>query len=350
MNNTLFVADIQSICNEKNQCIGHWFAFAQMYQQLFAGISKVVVAGGDVYEPSFGNNNFLLLPFNVNEGTKHFEILRRFIINAIELFKQAKGQTIVLQYGSPFSTHIAALLAYKKCNLYLIEYSTDGIRGVVRSFVWSLLKKKVKGIICPNDEIGKSFGVPYCVVPDYIYTGDIQNTSIAFEEKLFDFCIIGRLNEDKGVVETINALKNKECKLLIAGNPDSDSYKSEIQNAIIGAPNITLDLGFLPKEKYDHYIKYSKFAILNYQEEYSNRSSGVVFDMLFAGVPVIGHKCKSLEFIEDMKMGILFDNIELFKPEIAYDERIYNMYINNIIEYRRLHKMYKEKLLSFFNN
>lgn len=42
------------------------------------------------------------------------------------------------------------------------------------------------------------------------------------------------------------------------------------------------------------YLEASKYAILNYSGEYSNRSSGVVFDTLFNGVPVIGKKCQYL--------------------------------------------------------
>ena len=343
----IYIADIQSICNTKNQCVGHWFALAKNYIELFKEKYDVVVAGGPVYREEFGKYSYLSLPKNVSDGMGCLSRFLAFYRNTRNLFNQAKGQVIVFQYGSPFSTHISILLGYKKSNVYLIEYGTIGIQGLLKKFVWNLLKRKVCGVICPSEEVGKNFSVPYCVVPDYIYTGEDFIFSNSYYDKKYDFCVIGRLNKDKGIVEIINALKGKECSVLIAGKPDNQDYQNSILQSANGVSNIKLHLDYLSTIEYQSYLSQSRYAILNYQSEYSNRSSGVVFDTLFAGLPVIGNKCSSLQFIEDNELGMVLDNINDIDLNLVLNETFYNRCRANIADYCKENKKCTEKITSF---
>jgi glycosyltransferase involved in cell wall biosynthesis len=270
-----------------------------------------------------------------------------FYRNARYLFNQAKGDTIILQYGSPFSTHIAVLLGYKKSNTYLIEYSTVGIQGFVKQIVWTLLRRKVCGVICPSEEVGEKFSVPYCIVPDYIYTGTDFNFKSSYYDKEYDFCVIGRLNKDKGIIEIISALKGKGCSVLIAGKPDSQEYHNYILQSVKGASNIELHLDYLSEIEYQSYINQSRYAILNYQLEYSNRSSGVVFDTLFAGLPVIGNRCRTLQFIEDNGLGMICDDLNNIDLNLILNESFYNKCLVNIADFCINNKKNSEKLASF---
>lgn len=343
----IYIADIQSICNTKNQCVGHWFALAKNYIALFKEKCDVVVAGGPVYREEFGKYSYLSLPKNVTDEMGSLSRYLAFYRNARYLFNQAKGDTIILQYGSPFSTHIAVLLGYKKSNTYLIEYSTVGIQGFVKQIVWSLLKRKVCGVICPSEEVGKKFSVPFCVVPDYIYTGTDFNCQSSYYDKKYDFCVIGRLNKDKGIIEIIDALKGKGCSVLIAGKPDSQEYHNYILQSVKGASNIELHLDYLSTVQYHTYLSQSRYAILNYQSEYSNRSSGVVFDTLFAGLPVIGNRCASLQFIEDHGLGMVLDSLNDIDLNSILNESFYNRCLANIADYCKENKKSSEKLASF---
>ena len=346
----IYIADIQSICNAKNQCVGHWFALAKNYIALFKEKCDVVVAGGPVYREEFGKYSYLSLPKNVNDGMGCLSRYLAFYLNARYLFNQAQRQTIVMQYGSPFSTHIAVLLGYKKSNVYLIEYSTVGIQGLFKQIVWTFLKRKICGIICPSEKVGKNFSVPYCVVPDYIYTGEDFKFSSSYYDKKYDFCVIGRLNKDKGILEIINALKNKGCSVLIAGKPDSQDYYNSIYQSACGASNIELHLDYLSTIEYQTYLNQSRFAILNYQSEYSNRSSGVVFDTLFAGLPVIGNRCFSLQFIEDNGLGMVLDNLNDIDVNLILNESFYNKCLANIADYCKENKKSSENLVSFIKS
>lgn len=343
----IYIADIQSICNAKNQCVGHWFALAKNYIALFKEKCDVVVAGGPVYREEFGKYSYLSLPKNVNDGMGCLSRYLAFYLNARYLFNQAQRQTIVMQYGSPFSTHIAVLLGYKKSNVYLVEYSTVGIQGLLKQIVWALLKKRVCGVICPTEEVGEKFSVPYCVVPDYIFTGKVFICSSSYYEKKYDFCVIGRLNKDKGIIEIINALKGKGCSVLIAGKPDNPDYYNSILQSANGSSNIKLHLDYLSTIEYQSYLNQSRYAILNYQSEYSNRSSGVVFDTLFAGLPVIGNRCSSLQFVEDNGLGMVLDNINDIDLNLVLNETFYNRCRANIADYCKENKKCTEKIASF---
>lgn len=343
----IYIADIQSRCNTKNQCVGHWFALAKNYIALFKEKCDVIVAGGPVYREEFGKYSYLSLPKNVTDEMGSLSRYLAFYRNARYLFNQAKGDTIILQYGSPFSTHIAILLGYKKSNVYLIEYSTVGIQGFLKHIIWRLLKRKICGVICPSEKVGKNFSVPYCVVPDYIYTGECFKSSSSFYDKKYDFCVIGRLNKDKGIVEIINTLKNKGCSVLIAGKADCLDYYNSILQSACSASNIELHLDYLSTIEYQTYLSQSRYAILNYQSEYSNRSSGVVFDTLFAGLPVIGNRCASLQFIEDHGLGMVLDSLNDIDLNSILNESFYNRCLANIADYCKENKKSSEKLAGF---
>lgn len=209
-----------------------------------------------------------------------------------------------------------------------------------------MIKNRVDGIICPNDEVGKAFGRPYCVVPDYIYTGEDKKCPVDYKSKTYDFCIVGRLNKDKGVVESARRLNGTKYKVLIAGQAN-DSYSEELKKACHGCDNIDLRLGYVSDEDYKRYINESRYCILNYQGEYSNRSSGVVFDIIFSGVPVVGNSCKALQFVKDYEIGHIYDNIDELSAEGLFDEKKYEIYLDNICKYRQLHSEYYKKLSTF---
>ena len=167
--------------------------------------------------------------------------------------------------------------------------------------------------------------------------------------KKYDFCIIGRLNKDKGIVEIINALKGKQCSVLIAGKPDNKDYHNSILHSVCDTSNIELHLDYLSTSEYQTYLSQSRFAILNYQSEYSNRSSGVVFDTLFAGLPVIGNRCISLQFIEDKGLGIISDDLNNIDLDSVLNESFYNECLINIADYCKENMKSGEILANFIN-
>lgn len=325
---------------------GHFVYLAKLYQKIFSKKYVVKVAGGPAYLKSFSETELLLLPYNIN-GTTIKDKINSFR-NCKRLFREAAGKTIILQQSSVVTAFVAIALFYcGKSKLLLIQYSNAGVSNLVKRFIYYLAKKSIDGVICPNENVGKAYGLPYIVVPDYIYIGDADFPSIPFREKQYDFCIIGRLSHEKGVPNVIKFFKKTDYKVLIAGKPQNEALGEEIRKECEGAANIELHLGYINDEDYLRYIQQSRYSVLNYQGEYSVRSSGVVYDMLFNGTPVVGCRCSALKFIEEKGLGLIYDDINNIDFPRLMDVEFYNWCQKNIVEYRKSHQQYKEKLIKF---
>lgn len=325
---------------------GHFVYLAKLYQKLFSKKCVVKVAGGPAYLKSFSEAELLLLPYNIN-GTTIKDKINSFQ-NCRKLFRESVGKTIILQQSSVVTAFVAIVLLYRgKSKLLMIQYSNAGVSNLVKRLFYCFAKKSIDGVICSNDNIGKAYGLPYIVVPDYIYIGDADLPSISFREKQYDFCIIGRLSPEKGVPDAIRSLRTINYKVLIAGKPQSDALGEEIRKECEGAANIELHLGYINDEDYLRYIQQSRYSVLNYQGEYSVRSSGVVYDMLFNGTPVVGCRCNALKFIEEKGLGLIYDDIKKVDYSKLMDADFYEWCQKNIVEYRKSHQQYKEKLEEF---
>lgn len=345
----LIIADIRSHCSNQGISTGHFIPVARMYLELFRESLQVKIAGGPVYNHYFDKKDLVELPYNVCGDSLKHKI--KALYNSFQLFQRSKGKTIIFQQSADVTTHLAiAFLYWGKSKIYLIRYSNTGINSTLKRVIYSLCKHKVYGIICPNNEVGESYKRPYLVVPDYIYLGDEDKKKDTATEKKYDFCIVGRIAEEKGVVEVAKWIAGKNHSLIIAGKPQTEQLTKELTNECQGKLNITLKLGYISDEEYNHILTHSRYAIMNYQGEYSIRSSGVVFDTLFAGVPIIGRRCKALDFIEKYKVGQLFEKIDdlsdaNLKSLLLNENRLSK--INCIKEYRQTHAKYKKDLMDY---
>ncbi|MBR5971926.1 MAG: glycosyltransferase [Paludibacteraceae bacterium] len=346
--NKLYIADVGSFVHN-GRSTGHYIPLAQNYIDVLSGAFDVIVAGGPSYRESFHGEQFLELPYDT-QGTGWKDRIHLFK-NCIKLFKSAKGECIVLQQSSIVTAFIGIGLFFrKKSKLFVIEYSSSSINSSIKRLFYKLAKNKIDGILCPNEEVGKAFGRPYCVIPDYIYAGITNTTVVPYDEKKYDLCIVGRIAPEKGSAEVARKYANSNIRLLIAGRPQSKELGDELKTVCKGSSNIDLRLGFIEREDYERYFRESRYSILNYQREYSIRSSGVVFDTLFNGVPVIGKRCKALQFIEDYGCGKLYDCIEDFDIEEFLSQDMFKQFIENIEAYKTSHVQYKKTLESFIKN
>lgn len=345
MNKRIIVADILSNTVNGNQT-GHYFAVARNYLDIFGG--NCAVAGGPIYKNSFASGNLIVLPYNCEDGEHSINMRLKTFANAKALFKAAKGDVIVLQQCSTITALLCILLFHRHTSrLFLIQYNLQGLRNKAGRCLFGLVKRKIDGIVCPNEEVGKAYGIPYCVVPDYIYIGGEKHPLVSYDDKKYDFCVVGRISEEKGVVEVVKSLANTPYKVVIAGRPQTEELGVELRELCRGVSNIELILGFISDEEYRNYLNKSRYALLNYQGEYSNRSSGVVYDTLFSGLPVVGCKCKALQFIENYGMGYLYKSIKEFTPSDILDKTKHAGFQKNIDNYRLKHQEYKVQLGKF---
>ena len=87
--------------------------------------------------------------------------------------------------------------------------------------------------------------------------------------------------------------------------------------------------------------------VVNYSENYSLHSSGVVFDILFRGVPIVGSRCGTLQMVEANELGKTVSSMADFAPERLLDEAVHDRYVRNIARYCQSQAQERETLRDF---
>ncbi len=327
---------------------GTFFSVARNYYELFNKETKILVAGGPIYNGQFKNIR-LNLPYDIMiQGESKCKSKFKYFRNAKVLFEQSHGDIIVIQQGGVITSFIAILLFYhKKSRLFLIQYSKEGVSSMAKRLLYTLVKYKIDGIICPNDMVGNAYGKPYCVVPDYIYIPNTNNKIKTYSEKKYDICFVGRIEEEKGVLDVAHKIAGTKYKMIIAGKIRDESLQKRLENLCLNCSNIELNIGYISDETYYNILRDSRFCILNYQGEYSKRSSGVVLDTIFSDVPIVGKRCTALNFVEDNNVGFIYEDLAKLNLDEVMNEAFYQKCLDNIKTYKQKHSEYKLKLASF---
>lgn len=344
---SLIISDIKSY-NNNGKSTGHYFSVAQNYVDLYSEVCNVKVAGGPIYKEKFNDSDLFLLPKEVKSTNSIITNKINVLKNAYYLFNHTdKNDIIVMQQCGAITIFISILLFAKKNrnNIYIIEYNTEVINSFLKRMIYLLAKRKISGLICPRKRIAEEFKLPFCEVTDYIYSFKRKNDSIV--DKKYDFCMVGSIWPDKGVIEAAKHLMNTNYKLIIAGKPSDDNIKKELLNIEKQSCNIKLDLNYISEDTYYKYIRESKYCILNYQGCYNDRSSGVILDILFNNIPVIGRRCNATELIEAYNAGFLYNNINEFNPNTLLKLDIYNSFLSGISLFLEKQNEYRKNIISF---
>lgn len=342
----IIIADIKS--QEINGKIyGHYVPVANNYLKLFKDITDIKVAGGPIFSKYFESKDVLKLPFN-NSSDSFFEKIKTFI-NAIVLFWKGRGKTIILQQSTTVTSFVAiALFFWWSSKLYLIQYNTDGISSKLKKFIYSFAKKKIKGFIVPNDNVGKAYDRPYCIVTDYIKV-ETKFKDIPYNKRTWDFGIIGTIFKDKGVIEAVEFLTKQNCKLLVAGNIAEPELQQPIELLQKKYPNVEFKLDYVDDVNFHEFIRKCKYCVLNYRGTYFNRSSGVVLDILFNRTPVVGTDCIALKMVKEENLGKVYKHISELNIENLMLESNHNYYLSKIDNYIFKQQEYKAELINFIN-
>lgn len=352
----LILADVKSI-NIKGKSVGHYFTLAQNYIDLFGNCCQVKIAGGPIFKTRFDPNRLIVLPYDFIPSKNWIVNKWKVMMNCKYLFNHTYPEDIIVIQQSGLSTAILgiALFAKKRFNIYIIPYDTDALSSVVKKLIYLLAKSKIKGILCPNKKISDKYKKIGCIVTDYIYAQDKIDTTFPFDKRKYDIAIIGRINQDKGVIEAVKYLVGTKYKVLIAGKGDDELVEKELEgicnkNKDDGkVQNIELHIGYVSDADYYAYIRNSKYVMLNYRGDYEDRSSGVVLDTLFNGTPVLGRKCNALRFIEEEHVGYLFDDIKNLDLDDIINKKMYEKFQEGIIGYIEKQKEQKNKIVDYLH-
>ena len=333
----IVIADLKSY-NNGGVCAGHFYAFASNYQQIFSKSCEVKIAGGPIYRKRFSDAELMPLPCDISEGQSKLKSFFRMIRNAKSLMRQTTpSDIIIIQQSKPAQILFSLIFTcWEKRNIYHVEYSEEPMMRPYYRMAMRLRGKKIlKGTLCPNDIVGRAYEMPYLVLPDYIYVSSNNNVTGNYHEKCYDFCTLGRIVYEKGISGAALALRGKPYSYLISGYAEESSEVNIIRQAAEGCTNLTVQLDYLTDEQYDKLLNSSRYAILNYIGAYTEKSSGVVLDMLFHGVPIIGHRCRALQFVEDEHVGVLYDDINTFDFASVLNEETYQACLVGIKNYLR---------------
>lgn len=346
----LIIADIKSH-NNNGKCTGHYFPIAQNYLQLYGKIIPTKIAGGPIYKSKFAPSDMFQLSFDSIDSGSPIRNKWRTLRNCKHLLANTDDtDVVVMQHSGASTTFLGiALLAGRKNNIYVIQYDTDALSSGLKRLIYRFAKKKLRGIICPNDEIGKAYGVSYCTVTDYIYPDfDKQLKAESPQNKKYDFSIVGGVAPDKGTIDAAKYISTTNLRLLVAGNA-SDEESRQLQDIANNHSNVELHLGYINDEDYNNYIRNARYCLLNYRGVYSERSSGVVLDILFNGIPVVGRRCKALSFIEEEGVGHLYDSLEELNMDDLMDENRYEKYQECLNVFLKKQKTYRDRMVNFLN-
>ncbi len=348
----LYIVDINSY--ERNgQTQGHFVKVFQNYCEMLKETFDARVVGGDVFANFFDSHIFVKLPYCASSRTSNFINRLRNLINVRYVLRRCNEDTIIFQSSALTMLYLGLILFGKRNNkIYVINYSIpDGaFGGKLMRFLYKLAARKIDGNICSSDSLGAYLGRPYCVMPDYVFCSDMDVAQSGSNEYRYDFIATGLMNRSKGILDVVNRFASTKASLHIAGRFLDKELENTIRKTICSAPNVTLDSRYLPDKELNELIQSSRYMILNYQKAYSEHSSGMVFDALFNCCPVIGRKCKALQFIEDNCLGKLYEDISDFDPDYVVSNCNRNAFANNIGIYLNGHKAYVKKLAEFLQN
>jgi len=340
----LVIADTKSY-NKNGKSTGHYFAVAKNYQEALEDYFQVEVAGGPIYSMSFGE--YQKLRYDSIEGKSGIINKLHTIQNTVQVINNNEDAIIILQSNAVVTTFLGLLFSKHHPQIYSIQYNLMALDSPLKKGIYRLAKNRIKGILCPRDDIGKAYDKPYCVVPDYYVTQTKIDKNMIESGKEYDIGIVGIITEDKGVIKAIEVLCKTSLSVVIAGSPANEDIRKRIISICKDYNNIKLVLDYISEEEYDKYIRVSRYCVLNYSEAYSNHSSGVVYDILYRGTPIIGRRCGFLDFIEENRIGYLYKDIQDFEWKVVRDENAYQNIIKQLKVYLANQIQETKKLAGF---
>ena len=138
--------------------------------------------------------------------------------------------------------------------------------------------------------------------PDFVEVyGPMIPDKVASGNSKLKLLFVGAVKPYKNIELLIDLAKqfSEEIHLTIAGNPNSEAYRSELQALAQGSKNISLQLEFIPDVELPGYIHASDLLILPYSLA-SSLNSGTVILAFSYGRTVI---CPRIGTIDDLNAG-----------------------------------------------
>ncbi len=202
----------------------------------------------------------------------------------------------------------------------------------------------------------KPFRIPNCLFDGSNDRGDPKPA----RDGGFLISTVGVISVEKNVGFIIDCLKNREMpdiRYRISGFP-LDEYgrriKEEVESTKV--PSIEGRFEYLTDEEYEREIKMSDFIALSYPKNRSDKASGVLFDALKHGRPVIAPDIEPFRtYVERYGIGLIFEegNEGSFVERVNLAKRLGTSYFTkNIDDFKRdfSYDLWTKKFIGFLNS
>lgn len=175
--------------------------------------------------------------------------------------------------------------------------------------------------------------IRYIPHPNYIGVYEDQNINYReiynIKDDEFVFLFIGQVRAYKNVemiIDVAKKMKGKKVKFIIAGNPNSATYKNELLSRIDGCDNIIPIFRFIEDNELTSLVKSSNMMLFPYDIN-SSLNSGSVILSFSTGRTVICPNIGTLNDIDDKSLFYSYD----YKTEQEH-EVIFETTINDVVK------------------
>lgn len=322
----VIIADISGF-SVNGKPSAHYWKVASDYKRILRDEFTTQIAGPKTYRHVI-DEDYIVLKYNI-AGLKTysvFENLKKIIFELANFRKVIKQKTdIIIFQSSGFLSMLIGLFmtGNRGKDIYIIQY-TDRLKSYKYSILYKLVKKHIKGVISGMEHIGRKYSDNVLTMPDYIFSGNMPKMDS------FNGCflICGIMFEGKDIEQALEVFRVRKEQLNIIGHFHNKSRLKKLLSVKTG--NVNISDRYLSEKEYDSIIRQSSYLILPYKAHYNNATSGVVYDAIFRGKPVITKALKGMRFVSDYNIGFLYKESieEFFREKHDYDE-----YRNNIIRY-----------------
>lgn len=318
-------------CDEKGEVTGHASKTLHETEEMLNEDYDVSMVLTPPYARLFEKEKIsCILPYESSpqrQGTK-LKKISLYLKKAKAVHELVKHEQEIWFVNTDFWLYVGLLFSRKKKGqkIFATNYLDFYSKKNLKNFIYDCAARKIDCVFHTNTKLKRE---NHQYIPGYWFDEQKYFKYIG-EEKQEDVYICGGINAGKDIIGAIDAFNANGQPLIICGKFSSqDMYEKVIHraNKNIEIENVRLDDDTYYKELAKH-----KFVLLPYKEEnYSNRSSGVVLESIFLGNIVIAPR-------------FLLDQLEIAGIEYESIQELRNFSISNISQ-KKMQKIKESNIL-----
>lgn len=289
--NKITIVDYIGYCDEHKNPVGHPIKTLNDFSCLLIPEYQIKLIIPMIYKKGIDGKIGLIETIDVDTSkcdlSKLYKLKHNFVKlkSVIKILLKEKGDIWFLT--NDIFLYIGIILfATNKNKIIITEYidysGKKGLKNLVTYYLQKKAMRKIKLILTSNKNQNEEKKI---FLPDYYFDPKEYSQPLNKIENV-EVLMVGHINSSKDVINLIKAFNKNRIRLKIIGKFSDQKILKECLE--IANENILISNKYLKKEEYDMLISESNYVVLPYvKESYSNRSSGVILEALFANSTVI---------------------------------------------------------------